>query len=192
MLFRSVLTVAGPLDFETATSHQVTVRATSTDGSFSEQTFTINVTNVNEAGVGPVTDSNAAANQVAENSANGTVVATLSTVDPDNTAIGTNDPVFTYALADNFGGRFQIVGSQIQVLDGSLLDFENGPTSFTLNVTTNDGHGGTFNENLAINIADVNEAPTTIRLGGDPTLPEPSPERMTKNRPSGARSYGRS
>ena len=45
-----VVTVNAALDYETATSHNVTVRATSADGSFADQSFTINVTDVNETG----------------------------------------------------------------------------------------------------------------------------------------------
>ena len=51
-----VVTVAGPLDFETTPSHNITVRATSSDGSFSTQAFTINVSDANDA---PVQASNA-------------------------------------------------------------------------------------------------------------------------------------
>ena len=46
-----VVTVAGALDYETATSHSVVVRATSADGSSATQSFTIQVTDVNESGV---------------------------------------------------------------------------------------------------------------------------------------------
>ncbi|QEG21753.1 proprotein convertase P-domain-containing protein [Mariniblastus fucicola] len=44
-----VVTVAGALDFESAATHTVTVRADSDDGSFSEADFDIAVTNVNDA-----------------------------------------------------------------------------------------------------------------------------------------------
>ena len=44
-----LVTVSGGIDFETSTSHNVTVRATSTDGSSATQVMTINVVNVNEA-----------------------------------------------------------------------------------------------------------------------------------------------
>ena len=69
-----VITVANALDYETATSHRVTVLATSSDTSTSSQAFTINVTDINEFAVGPVTDSNAAANTVAEDAIVGTTV----------------------------------------------------------------------------------------------------------------------
>jgi hypothetical protein len=44
-----VVTVAGALDFETATSHTISVQAESTDGSSSMESFSINVTDVSEA-----------------------------------------------------------------------------------------------------------------------------------------------
>ena len=69
-----VVTVNAALDYETATSHNVTVRATSTDGSFATQSFTINVTDVNESGVTAISDTDATADFVLENSANGTAV----------------------------------------------------------------------------------------------------------------------
>ena len=63
-----VVTVADNqmLDYEAATLHNITVRATSSDASFSTQGFTINITDVNEFNVGAVTDSNVAANSIAE------------------------------------------------------------------------------------------------------------------------------
>ena len=44
-----VVTVAGTLDFETATSHTITAKATSTDGSMISNDFIINVLNVDDA-----------------------------------------------------------------------------------------------------------------------------------------------
>ncbi len=100
---------------------------------------------------------------VNENSATGTVVATLSTSIRTTPLWVTND-AFNYTLADNYGGRFQIVGNQIQVLNGALLDFENPVHSYVLNVTTNDGHGGTRSEAITVDVANVNEAPINVAL----------------------------
>jgi len=69
-----VITVANALDYESATSHSVTVLATSSDTSTSSAAFTINVTDINESAVGPVTDNNAAANTVAEDAIVGSTV----------------------------------------------------------------------------------------------------------------------
>ena len=57
------VTVAGNLDYETATSHTITVRATSTDGSSSTADMTINVADVTDGdtdnAIGAVSDSDA-------------------------------------------------------------------------------------------------------------------------------------
>ncbi len=91
------------LNYESATSHSITIRATSADASFSTQSFTINLTDVNEAAVGAVSDNDGASNYVLENAANGTTVGiTGLATDPDGT------DVVTYSLDDNAGGRFAI------------------------------------------------------------------------------------
>ena len=51
-----IVTVAGGLDYETATSHNITIRATSDDGSFATEIFSIGVTDVNESGVTAISD----------------------------------------------------------------------------------------------------------------------------------------
>ena len=69
------------MDYETAASHSVTIRATSSDGSYSTQSFTIAVTDVNESGVTAISDTDAAADYVLENSANGTAVGVTAFAD---------------------------------------------------------------------------------------------------------------
>ncbi len=72
-----VITVAdgSQLDYESATSHNITVRTTDAGGLTYDQVFTINVTNVNEA----PTITSAATASVAENS---TAVMTVTASDP--------------------------------------------------------------------------------------------------------------
>jgi Ca2+-binding RTX toxin-like protein len=74
-----VVTVAGGLDFETAASHTITVKAISIDGSSKTSNFVIGVTNVNEAGGGNVNVG------YAVNAANTSVALTASNTltDPD-------------------------------------------------------------------------------------------------------------
>ena len=55
-------------------TRNISIRATSADGSYSDQVFTIAINDVNEFGISGIVDSNAAANALNENSANGTVV----------------------------------------------------------------------------------------------------------------------
>jgi serralysin len=128
----------------------------------------VDVENVNDAPTDIIFNGNPATTAIilAENSAAGTVVATLATIDPDNTPAVTND-TFTYTLANSFAGRFEIVGNQIRVLNGALLDFETGPNNFTLSVIANDGHGGLRSEDLVVTLTDVNEAPADIVFNGN-------------------------
>ena len=69
-----VVTVNGALGYEANTSHSVTVLATSDDGSTANQSFTINVTDVNEGALGAVSDTDATADAVDEDAIVGTVV----------------------------------------------------------------------------------------------------------------------
>ena len=55
------VTVAGSIDREAAASHNITVRATSSDTSFSTQSFTIAINDLDEFDVGSVSDSDATA-----------------------------------------------------------------------------------------------------------------------------------
>jgi hypothetical protein len=87
---------------------------------------------------------------VAENSATGTLVGTLSTTDPDA------GDTFTYTLVDNAGGRFKVVGDQMLVDDGSLLDYETA-TSHVITVQTSDAGGASFVQELTITLTDVHE-----------------------------------
>ncbi len=106
-----VVTVAtaGVLDFETDPSVNLEVTATSDDGSSSTEIFTINILDANEAGVGPISDTNTAADQVSEDAANGTFVGiTAFADDPD-----TSDQV-TYSLSNNAGGAFAINATPVR------------------------------------------------------------------------------
>ena len=139
------------LDYETATSHDVTVTATSSDGSTSNETFTINLTDdTSEAYVGAVTDSDASGNSVDESASNGSSVGvTALASDADGT-----DSV-TYSLFDDAGGRFTIDANtgEVTVADTSLLDYETA-TSHDVTVTATSSDGSTSNETFTINLTD--------------------------------------
>ncbi|MFM7740271.1 MAG: cadherin repeat domain-containing protein, partial [Planctomycetota bacterium] len=146
-----VVTVAGAIDYETSTSHSITVRATSADGSFSTQVFTIQVNDVNEGAVGPVSDANATANFVIENSSNGTLVGlTGLATDPDG-----SDTV-SYSLDDSAGGRFTINSSTGVVTVAGGIDREAaGSYSITVRATSSDSSYST--QSFTITIGDVDE-----------------------------------
>ncbi|WP_153016629.1 beta strand repeat-containing protein, partial [Cylindrospermopsis raciborskii] len=120
------------------------------------------------------TDSNIAANTVAENGTNGTLVGiTASATDADNS----NNTV-TYNLTDNAGGRFAINSTTgvVSVADASLLNFETAQ-SHNITVRASSTDGSTSDQTFTLTVTDVNEAPTAVTLtnttttSGDTTTP---------------------
>ena len=101
------------LDFESATSHDVTVRVTDSGGLTYSETFTINVGDVNERADRPRSLRPTAVDE--KPPANGVLGRhRVSSTDPD-----AGDGA-TFALTDNAGGRFAIDSAtgEITVADG--------------------------------------------------------------------------
>jgi hypothetical protein len=142
-----VLTAAVSLDYEAGHSWQVTARASDGAHVF-DKAFTINVTDVNEA----PTDATLSGGSVAENSANGTIVGSVTGTDPDAGAS------LHYALTDNAGGRFAInpVTGVITVANGTLLDYETAH-SHQITVRTADQNGLALDKTFTIAVSDVSE-----------------------------------
>ncbi|TYL84331.1 VCBS domain-containing protein [Bradyrhizobium cytisi] len=150
-LVANQLVTTGPLDYEQAASHQITVRATDGGGLTVDKTFTIATTNVNEAPTAVLLSNTS----VAENSAADTVVGALSALDPDagDTA--------TFTLTNDAGGLFAILNGNL--VTTAPLNFEQA-TSHQVTVRVTDGGGLTHGSNFTIATTNVNEAPTDILL----------------------------
>ncbi|MFO0923548.1 MAG: cadherin domain-containing protein, partial [Pirellulales bacterium] len=153
-----VVTVAGAINRETdGASRTITVRATSADGSYTDQNFTIGINDVDEFDVGSVSDSDNTVNAVQENAANGTMVGlTVSAIDLDalqNTV--------SYRLLDDAGGRFAIDANTgvVTVLNGSLLNFE-AQSTHQIQVEAQSQDGSTSTQIFTIALQDVQERPT--------------------------------
>ncbi|PLX37429.1 MAG: hypothetical protein C0606_03750, partial [Hyphomicrobiales bacterium] len=139
------------LDYETATSHTIFVEATSSDGSTSTQSFTINLSDDNEFSVSAVSDSNASGNSVSEGASVGSVVGiTAVATDADGT-----DTV-TYSLTDDAGGLFTIDASTGVVTVAAGLDAETA-TSHTIEVTASSSDGSSSSQSFTISVTDENE-----------------------------------
>ena len=146
-----VVTVADTslLNYESATSHNITVLATSSDGSTASQTFTINITDYDEFDVSTPVDSNASANTVVDTASNGTTVGiTASASDADGS---TN--TITYSLSDSANGRFAINSSTgvVTVADTSQLDY-NTDTSHDITVVATSADSSTASATFTINV----------------------------------------
>jgi hypothetical protein len=113
---------------------------------------TINITAVND----PPTDISLSANHVTENQSGGAVVGTLSSTDVDSGS-------FTYAVLN--GAPFTTSGNQL--VTAGPLDHEGSGGSYSVQVQTNDGAGGTHSENFTVYVDDANDAPTDITLSNN-------------------------
>ena len=110
--------------------------------------FTLTVEPVNDA---PIAIS-AVGGPVAENSSTGTVVATLSTVDPDAGDLATYTLVSGAGSTDN--GLVSVFGDQI--IASGAIDFETNPT-LDIRVKSTDAAGLSVESALMITVADVAE-----------------------------------
>jgi Ca2+-binding RTX toxin-like protein len=78
----------------------------------------------------------------------GQVVGKLTATDaPGDTA--------TFTLVDNAGGRFVIVGDELRVASGVLLDYEQA-VSHTIRVQVTDGDGLTYDRTISVAVTDRN------------------------------------
>ena len=109
---------------------------------------------------------------VEENSGAGTVVGTLASVDPD-----AGDGA-TFAIVSGASDKFDIVGNQIVVKAGAVIDFETA-TSHQLGVRVTDASGATFTKTITVTVTDVDES-GIIGTGGPDTLTGTSgPDRIS-------------
>lgn len=143
------------LDREASDSHAITVRASSSDGSATTANYTIQVADTNDnvpvIPAGQVFGIN-------ENSAVGSVVGTVASIDPDITGtaqgwtIVDGDPGGVFAIDSNSG--------QITVALATL-DFESTP-QYVLSVRHNDGIATSGVQTVQIDVTDLNEVPQAV------------------------------
>ncbi len=167
------VTVAGAIDRELdGATRNITVRATSSDTSFTDQVFAININDVDEFDVTVPADANGATNQVVENVAIGTAVGvTADAFDLD----ATNNTV-TYSLTSNPDGLFTIDANTGVVSTAAAIDRElHGATrSITVKAASSDGSVASQTFNITIN--DVDEFDVSI-----PTDTDGTADQVTEN-----------
>ncbi|KAA5599004.1 cadherin repeat domain-containing protein, partial [Blastochloris sulfoviridis] len=139
------------LDFEADAADSITVRVTDQTGLTVDQTFDIKVADVNEAPTGATMSGGV----IAENSAAGTVVGTVTGTDADA------GDTLSYQIVGGDADTYEIDASTgvVSVKEGAKLDHEtDAADSITVRVT--DQTGLTVDQTFDIKVADVNEAPT--------------------------------
>ncbi|WBY08674.1 cadherin domain-containing protein [Sphingomonas sp. 7/4-4] len=159
------------LNFEAAQSHAVTVQASDGKGGTRQASFTVAVTNVNEANALPAS----ASLSVAENIAIGATVGTIAATDPDDAhAFGQQRYYFlngTTASATSSDGRYTIDAVTGVIKTAAALNFEAANPSLVYKVIARDNAGtAPYNQatsDVTIGITNINEAnnlPATLAM----------------------------
>ncbi|MBW3595968.1 MAG: tandem-95 repeat protein, partial [Planctomycetes bacterium] len=157
-----VVMVAGPLDYEAATSYGITVRASSADGSFSTRSVTIAVNPQNDNA--PVITSDGGGATASLNVVeNNIAVTTIAATDADLPA-----QTLSYAIAG--GADAALFALDAATGDLNFLtapDLEapadaDGDNVYEVTVQADDGAGGTDSQTIFVAITGVNDTPPVI------------------------------
>ena len=157
--------------------YDVVVQAS--DGTLTDtQAIAVTVADVNEFAVGAPTDTDTAANSVAENLAAGARVGIqVKATDAD----ASNNTV-TYSLVSNPGNLFAIDAATGVVTTAASLDYE-AAKSHTIQVKATSSDGSSSLASYTIAVANANDAPVITSAGGGATgnvvLAENTPKVMT-------------
>ncbi|KAL8601315.1 hypothetical protein ACOMHN_054609 [Nucella lapillus] len=176
-------TAVSSLDYERQESSPLLLVMTAIDGGRPGQTvmktFTIALRDVNEA----PTAVTLSKTEVMENSPGGTVIGTLTTLDPDN--LLTTHQNLTYRLKDDANGRFRVDGDRLLVTEMAencfsarcSLNHEIQP-QLTIKIEAKDSGSPPLSvvAPVIISVKNANDAPTNIRL---------SKNTVGENRPAG-------
>lgn len=141
-------------------TYNVRIRTTDAGGLFFERavSVTVKASVVNQAPTNAVLSGSS----ILENRAAGSLVGTLSTIDPD-----AND-THTYAFVSGSGSTdnslFSISGSQL--ITNSVLNYEDQATR-TVRIKSTDNGGLSFEKAFTINVQNVNEVPTLLSLSSN-------------------------
>eukprot|EP00049_Salpingoeca_infusionum_P012841 m.238080 g.238080 ORF g.238080 m.238080 type:complete len:2776 (-) comp15284_c0_seq1:33-8360(-) len=150
---QGVITLTTALDYEVASTLEFVVRAQDNGQPpmHTDTRFVVGVDDINEA---PTELRVRGTRTVREGAAYGYPLATFSTIDPDN------EQSFTYTLANDFGGRFAILGAAL-VTGFTPLDYEE-QASYNVTVIATDS--GTppldIEKAVIITVTDANEKPS--------------------------------
>lgn len=118
----------------------------------------VDITGITQANQAP-TDLALSSSSVAENSPAGTVVATLTTTDPNP------GDTHSYSIVAGDTTNFEIVGDELRVKAGASIDFESA-TSHDLTIRSTDAGGQIHQEAVTLTVRDVTEVFELSTLAG--------------------------
>ena len=150
------------LDYEAKSAYSLILNVT--DNGMPQKsilsTIRINVINVNEV----PTDIQLSRSNIDENSIEGTAIANISVIDPDD-AVSRRVGYHICSLIDSANGRFKVVNGFTLAVESKELNYEQYH-NHSLRMQCSDGEI-TFTKTFVIILNDVNEAPTQIRLSNN-------------------------
>ncbi|TWT65250.1 Cadherin domain protein [Allorhodopirellula solitaria] len=155
----------GELDFDTQSSYSVRVSSTDAGGLSTEEMFTVTVTEAEAPGNSAPTDIDLSSDTIDESAPAGSVVGTLSAVDPDE------GDTFTYGVAlvegagDTDNASFVIEGNELKTTTD--LDFDT-QSSYVIHLRATDAGGLSVEKTFTIHVTEsetpANTAPTEVTI----------------------------
>ena len=162
------LTVANAslLNYESATSHTVTARVTDSGGLTYDETFTINVTDVNEAAP-RITSNGGGATALINIAENATAVTRVTASDAD-----TRQTLAYSIVGGADAAKFTINSSTGALSFVSAPNYEaptdsGGNNVYDVTVQVSDGSGGVDSQAISVTVTAVNERPTDLSLSAN-------------------------
>lgn len=148
------------LDYESKTAHQVTVRVTDQGGLSYDEVFAIAVNDVSETPTNQApTNLSLSGTSIKENAAGGQYIGLLSATDPNA------GDTLTYSIKSDPDAKFQVVGNQLQVRAGAVIDYET-KTSHQVTLRVTDQGGLSYEKAFTIQVLDVKNEKGGTRTKG--------------------------
>ncbi|MCS5573919.1 MAG: cadherin repeat domain-containing protein, partial [Pseudomonadales bacterium] len=159
------ITVAKALDYETATSHSLTVKATDTGSASATATVTVNVTDVND--VTPSFSASSYSKNLDNTVNTGTTVVDVDATDSD---VSSNYNTITYSITavspDNTSDRFTINSTTGVITTAKTLNTDS-KTGYTLTVKATDGINS---KTVSVTVIMRDKTPPLITVTGSTTV----------------------
>ena len=149
------------IDYETQAQYTLTIIVTDQGNLTFQQELIVNIGNLNDENP---TDITLSSSTISENLPAGTLIGTLTTIDPDDG--GTPTTNYRYTLTGSDAARFRIMNTNELVSRTANFDFETKAT-YDITIASGDRNGGTFMKDFTINVTDSNDPPTDIALSSN-------------------------
>ena len=154
------------INYESATSHNLAVRVTDSGGLTYDETFTINVTDVNEAAP-RITSNRGGATALINIAENATAVTRVTASDAD-----TRQTLAYSIVGGADAAKFTINSSTGALSFVSAPNYEaptdsGGNNVYDVTVQVSDGSGGVDSQAISVTVTAVNERPTDLSLSAN-------------------------